>query len=145
MLTKFELFNYNSYNIGINVEVEDKDEFKCLFKIGNDEYFFHARDENKIQPETIRYGWHLSFGIVGPNKYNLTGKNIPFKVLSSVNKCFEMFVEKYNPDKMSFIAEGDKKAQIYLNLFKGYDISKRESGLDSLSDYTPYLFMINKK
>ena len=61
MLTKFELFNYN---IGINIITESKDEFKCSFNIYNDAYFFHARDENKINPESIRYGWHLSFGIL---------------------------------------------------------------------------------
>jgi hypothetical protein len=78
-------------------------------------------------------------------KYKLTNKNIPFKVLSSVNRCFEIFIEKYNPDRMSFIAEGDKKAQIYLKLFSGYNISKIESGLESLSGEIPYLFMIDKK
>ena len=98
-------------------------------------------------PETIRYGWHLTFGVVNDNKYDLTNKGIPFKVLSGVKNCYTMFIDKYKPIKMSFIAEGDKKASLYLTFFdsKYFDIDKKDSGLDSFSRYTPYLYMIDKK
>ena len=60
--------------------------------------------------------------------------------MSIIKQALQMFIRRYKPQKMSFIAEGDAKANIYLTFFKGYDIQKEESGLDSLSGKTPYLF-----
>lgn len=138
----FELFERN---IDIEIVTEIYDEFKCKFHIGDDTYFFHARDENKIYPNFIRYGWHITFGIVGPDKYKLTNKNIPFKVLNGVKKCYDIFIKKYHPNRMSFIAEGEKKSILYLNIFgKNYKINKKISGLESYSGEIPYLFMIDE-
>jgi hypothetical protein len=145
MITNFKIFELFDFDYDINVIIEDKDEFKCSFSINGEEYFFHARDENKMYPDFIKYGWHLSFGTLGPDKYKLTGKNIPFKVLSGVKRCYEMFIKKYDPNRMSFIAEGEKKATLYLSMFgKEYKVTKRESGLESYSGDTPYLFMLDK-
>lgn len=145
MIIKFKLFELFNQIFNIDKEIELEDEFKCQFKIDDDTYFFHARDENKMFPESIRYGWHLTFGIIGPDKYKLTEKGIPFKVLSGIKQCFFMFIDKYNPDKLSFIAEGEKKAQLYLSFFNdNYNIDKIDSGLKSFSGPTPYLYMINK-
>lgn len=147
MITKFRLFELFDQSYDINIVTELNDEFKCQFSIDNDEYFFHARDENKMFPESIRYGWHLTFCIVGPDKYKLTEKGIPFKVLSGVKESFLMFIDKYDPNRMSFIAEGEKKALIYLRLFdsNNFTINKVDSELESLSGYTPFLYEIDKK
>lgn len=56
----------------------------------------------------------------------------------------DIFIEKYHPEKLSFIAEGDARANIYLKL-KGYNIRKEESGLDSLSGEVPYIFKLDKQ
>jgi len=146
MIVKFKLFELFNQTFDIDVVIELIDEFKCQFRIDEDEYFFHARDENKMFPESIRYGWHLTFGIVGLDKYKLTEKGIPFKVLSGIKQSFFMFIDKYHPDRLSFIAEGEKKAQLYLGLFGNeYNIDKIDSGLDSFSGPIPYLYMIDKK
>ena len=147
MITKYKLFELFNIKHDIDILIKDNDEFKCQFNIDSDNYFFHARYENKIFPESIRYGWHLSFGIVNNDKYKLTHKGIPFKVLSGIKECFYMFLDIYKPEKMSFIAEGDKKAFLYLKLFdtNDYNIDKINSNLDSLSGEIPYLFMIDKK
>lgn len=139
----FELFTFSN---DIKVIVNLPDEFKCSFVIGSDEYFFHARDENKMFPEFIRYGWHLTFGIVSNDKYKLTNKNIPFKVLSGVKECFKMFIDKYKPSSVSFIAEGESKANIYLKMLvdDGDVVKSSNSGLKSYSEYPAILYMIDK-
>lgn len=146
MITKFKIFEVFNTDYDIRVLLQLPDEFKCEFTIDGDDYFFHARDENKMFPEFIRYGWHLIFGIIGPDKYKLTGKGIPFKVLSAVKKCFDMFMKDYQPEKISFIAEGETKASVYLKIFtlNGDKIEKRDSGLESFSEYPAILYMIDK-
>lgn len=131
----------------MKIEIQLIDEFKTESIIDNDIYFFHARYENKIFPKSIRYGYHLTFGIKNNDKYKITNNNIPFKVFKNIKESFYYFLKKYNPEKISFIVEGDKKEFIYLSIFdtKLYYINKIKSGLESLSGEIPYLIIIDKK
>ena len=142
MITNFKIFESSSNDIVIDLD----DEFKCISNINDDTYFFHARYENKIFPKNIRYGWHISFGILNDKKYLITNKNIPFKVLNFVSNCYKTFLLKYKPIKISFIVEGEKKARIYLNYLVSTNdtINKKDSNLDSYSDDKPILYMIDK-
>ncbi|CAG7581283.1 MAG: hypothetical protein SLAVMIC_00765 [uncultured marine phage] len=134
---------FDPVKVRFNILVEENDEFKVEFEHDGETYFFQARDENKMYPESIRFGWHLGFGRgQGDDKYSLTGKGTPFKIFSIIKQALDLFINKYNPQKMSFIAEGDAKANIYLSFFKSYTIEKEETDLDSFSGKPPYLFKI---
>ena len=109
------------------------------FKVGKDLYFFKCEKENIVEPKHIRYGWHISFGIVDDNEYVQTNKNIPFKVLSKVKNLFNQFLLTHKPHKFSFIAEGEQKVKIYTNMVRGYNYKKEHSGLGSFSNEIPYL------
>lgn len=137
---------FDSLETEFKVIIDDIDEYKVEFEYKNDTYFFQARYENKIEPKDIRYGWHLSFGKgYNKDKYDLTNKGYSFKIISIIKKVLNIFIEKYNPNKMSFIAEGKSKANIYLSFFKNnYKIKKEESGLESYSGKTPWLFKLEK-
>ena len=127
----------------IDIVKERCSDFKTEFTIKDDIYFFQARDEKEVYPVDIRYGWHLSFGKGYENdKYLPTNNNTPFKVLSAVRKSFDIFIDKYNPKKVSFVCEGDLKSKIYIKELekRGYKITKCSSNLLSLTGETPYLY-----
>ena len=131
----------------VKVVVNQSDEFKTEFVIDGEKYWFQARDENKIYPEFIRYGWHLGFGRgSGEDKYLPTNKGKQFEVFSAVKYSLDKFIKEVNPNKMSFIAEGESKANIYVKLVSdyGYTMSKGDSGLDSLTGKPPILFKLDK-
>lgn len=139
-----ELFDYKT---DLNIVVDTDEEFKIEFNINNKLYFFQARQENLMFPESIRFGWHLGFGKgYGEDKYLPTKEGIPFKVLSVVRQGLDMFMDKHNPDKLSFISEGDTKTSIYLKMFSKYqyNIDKTNSGLDSLTGEIPYLYKLTR-
>ena len=131
----------------IRVITEESNEFKTNFIINGDEYWFQARDEEKMYPEHIRYGWHLGFGRgQGEDKYLPTGEGKQFEVFSALKESLDIFVHTYNPPKMSFIAEGETKANIYLKLLTkyGYKVTKEDAKLDTLTGKVPILFKLTK-
>jgi hypothetical protein len=137
-----ELFDSS---LDYDIIVDEPDEFKVQFEFDGDMYFCHFRYENKIFPEHIRYGWHWTFGVgQDDNKYLLTNKNKPYKILSTIKKCVDEFVDRYNPSKISYIVEGEKKANLYLKFFNGYDVEIEDSKLDSLSGDNPLLYKLTK-
>lgn len=145
MITKFNLFE--SVNL-IEPIIENKNEFKTLFQVKGVTYFFQARNEELIQPDFIRYGWHIGFGVDGiKDKYIKTGFGYPFKILPLVLESFRLFINKYNPEKMSFISEGDTKTGIYnnfINKIGDFDMTKEDSKLDSFSGEIPWLIKYTK-
>lgn len=150
IIKTFELFDNSDYS-DIEISVEEKDEFVTTFEIDGTMYFFQARDENKILPEGIRHGWHLGFGVDGlpsPFKYLKTGKGKQFQVMSKIMASMKMFIEKYNPDKLSFISEGDTKSEIYsraINKLGDFEMTKEKSPLSSYSGETPWLIKYTKR
>lgn len=138
---------YENFRDNINIESESLDEFKTSFVIDGDEYWFSASNEDKVFPEHIRYGWHLSFGFgSGDSKYLPTNKGNHFEVFSSVKKSLDLFMNKYSPNKISFISEGESKSNIYLGILDkyGYEVNSRDSKLDSLTGEIPILYMLDK-
>jgi len=115
------------------------------FKIKNDVYFLMAESEDIVEPKHIRFGWHISFGIVKNECYIPTNNNIPFIVLYEVKKAFEEFLIIFNPSKISYIAEGRSKSKIYKNIIYCFDFmenfnySIEHSDLEPLTDEIPYL------
>lgn len=146
-LKKYELFD--SISTDIEIEFENEDEFKTLFNLEGVDYFFQAQWENKIQPESIRYGWHLGFGVEGSEtKYLKTGLGKQFKILPLIYNSLKLFIDKYNPEKMSFISEGDTKTSIYdsiMSKFGEFEVSKEDSELESFSGEIPWLVKYTKK
>lgn len=146
-LKRYELFDSTSTDI--TVDIDSEDEFKTLFNIEDVNYFFQARWENKIQPESIRYGWYLGFGVEGTeDKYLKTGLGKQFKILPLIYNSLKLFINKYNPEKISFISEGDSKTTIYdsiINKLGDFEMSKVDSELESFSGEIPWLVKYTKK